>query len=104
MLTRHLLSNNNRGADYSAPHNIEEENKMRSKLTYKEIEQQDKTGDRITGAICFVFGLLFTYVAWSIGIPLVNDLYELSAVALFGAIGITVSLCGLAVIWKHRNN
>ena len=76
---------------------------MRSKLTYKEIEQQDKTGDRITGAICFVFGLLFTYVAWSIGIPLVNDLYELSAVALFGAIGITVSLCGLAVIWRNRN-
>ena len=77
---------------------------MRSKLTYKEIEQQDKTGDRITGAICFVFGLLFTYVAWSIGIPLVNDLYELSAVAFIGSIGMVTSLCGLAVIWKHRNN
>ena len=77
---------------------------MRSKLTYKEIEQQDKTGDRITGAICFVFGLLFTYVAWSIGIPLVSDLYELSAVAFIGSIGMVTSLCGLAVIWKHRNN
>ena len=77
---------------------------MRSKLTYKEIEQQDKTGDKITGAICFVFGLLFTYVAWSIGIPLVNDLYELSAVAFIGSIGMVTSLCGLAVIWKHRNN
>ena len=77
---------------------------MRSKLTYKEIEHQDKTGDRITGAICFVFGLLFTYVAWSIGIPLVNDLYELSAVAFIGSIGMVTSLCGLAVIWKHRNN
>jgi hypothetical protein len=76
---------------------------MRNKLTYKEIQEQDKTGNRITGAICFVCGLLFTWMAWSIGIPLVNDLYELSAVALFGAIGITVSLCGLAVIWRNKN-
>ena len=77
---------------------------MKSNFTYKEIQEQDKTGNRITGAICFVFGLLFTYVAWTIGIPLVNDLYELSAVALFGSIGMVTSLCGLAVIWKHRNN
>jgi len=76
---------------------------MKSNFTYKEIQEQDKTGNRITGAICFVFGLLFTYVAWTIGIPLVNDLYELSAVALFGSIGITVSLCGLALIWRNRN-
>jgi hypothetical protein len=76
---------------------------MKSNFTYKEIQEQDKKGDRITGAICFVCGLLFTYVAWSIGIPLVNDLYELSAVALFGSIGITVSLCGLALIWRNRN-
>ena len=77
---------------------------MRSNFTYKEIQEQDKKGDRIIGVICFVFGLLFTYAAWSIGIPLVNDLYELSAVALFGSTGITVSLCGLGLIWKHRNN
>ena len=76
---------------------------MKSNFTYKEIQEQDKKGDRITGAICFVCGLLFTYVAWSIGIPLVNNLYELSIVALFGSIGITVSLCGLAVIWRNRN-
>ena len=77
---------------------------MKSNFTYKEIQEQDKKGDRITGAICFVCGLLFTWMAWSIGIPLVNDLYELSAVALFGSIGMVTSLCGLAVIWKHRNN
>ena len=76
---------------------------MKSNFTYKEIQEQDKKGERITGAICFVCGLLFTYVAWSIGIPLVNDLYELSAVAFIGSIGITVSLCGLAVIWRNRN-
>ena len=76
---------------------------MKSNFTYKEIQEQDKTGNRITGAICFVCGLLFTWMAWSIGIPLVNDLYELSIVALFGSIGITVSLCGLAVIWRNRN-
>jgi len=76
---------------------------MRSNFTYKEIQEQDKKGDRIIGVICFVFGLLFTYTAWSIGIPLVNDLYELSAVALFGSIGITVSLCGLVLIWRNRN-
>ena len=76
---------------------------MRSNFTYKEIQEQDKKGDRIIGVICFVCGLLFTWMAWSIGIPLVNGLYELSIVALFGAIGITVSLCGLAVIWRNRN-
>ena len=98
------MLNINRGADYSAPHNIEEENKMKSNFTYKEIQEQDKKGDRITGAICFICGLLFTYVAWSIGIPLVNNLYELSIVAFIGSIGMVTSLCGLAVIWKHRNN
>jgi len=77
---------------------------MKSNFTYKEIQEQDKKGERITGAICFVCGLLFTYVAWSIGIPLVNNLYELSIVAFIGSIGMVTSLCGLAVIWKHRNN
>ena len=76
---------------------------MKSNFTYKEIQEQDKKGDRITGAICFVCGLLFTYVAWSIGIPLVNNLYELSIVAFIGSIGMVTSLCGLAVIWRNRN-
>ena len=76
---------------------------MKSNFTYKEIQEQDKKGDRIIGVICFVFGLLFTYTAWSIGIPLVNDLYELSIVAFIGSIGMVTSLCGLAAIWRNRN-
>jgi len=76
---------------------------MRSKLTYKEIEQQNNLGHQITGVICFLSGLGFTWMAWSIGIPLINDLYELTAVALFASIGMVTSLCGLGLIWKHRS-
>ena len=76
---------------------------MRSNLNYKEVQEDYKKGNRITGAICFVFGLLFTWIAWTIGIPLIDNLYQLSAVALFGSIGITVSLVGLTVIWRNRN-
>ena len=74
---------------------------MRNK--YKEIEQQNNLGHQLTGAICFLSGLGFTWMAWSIGIPLINDLYELTAVALFASIGMVTSLCGLGLIWKHRN-
>ena len=76
---------------------------MRSSFTYKEVQEQDKKGDRIIGVICFVCGLLFTWIAWKTGIPLINDLYELTAVALFASIGMVTSLCGLGLIWKHRN-
>jgi hypothetical protein len=76
---------------------------MKNKLTYKEIEQQNNLGHQLTGAICFLSGLAFTWIAWEIGIPLINDLYELSAVALFGAIGMTIAMCGLGLIWKHRS-
>jgi len=76
---------------------------MRSKLTYKEIEQQNNLGHQITGVICFLSGLGFTWMAWSIGIPLINDLYELTAVALFASIGMVTSLCGLGLIWKYRS-
>ena len=76
---------------------------MKSKLTYKEIENENRAGHQLTGAICFLSGLGFTWIAWEIGIPLINDLYELSAVALFGAIGMTITMCGLGLIWKHRS-
>ena len=74
---------------------------MRNK--YKEIEQQNNLGHQLTGVICFLSGFGFTWMAWSIGIPLINDLYELTAVALFASIGMVTSLCGLGLIWKHRS-
>ena len=87
----------------SAPLNNEGEKTMRSKLTYKEIENENRAGHQLTGAICFLSGLGFTWIAWKIGIPLINDLYELSAVALFGAIGMTIAMCGLGLIFKYRS-
>jgi hypothetical protein len=76
---------------------------MRNKLTYKEIQNEHRLGQQLAGVICFLGGLGFTWIAWKIGIPLVNDLYELSAVTLFGAIGITITFCGLGVIFKYRS-
>ena len=76
---------------------------MRNKLTYKEIQNEHRLGQQLAGVICFLGWLGFTWIAWKIGIPLINDLYELSAVALFGAIGMTIAMCGLGLIWKHRS-
>ena len=49
---------------------------MRNKLTYKEIQNEHRLGQQLAGVICFLGGLGFTWIAWKIGIPLVNDLYE----------------------------
>ena len=35
-----------------------------NKLTYKEIENENRAGHQLTGAICFLSGLGFTWIAW----------------------------------------